>query len=407
MTQSTLFPSETLLSLGKLITRATAASLLRKAVGSKCGDKTVLRAVLTQKRIGGRDMLQLETFTADNKAYHKNFDPTADADALMCALAPFRQINLLCTVGECEYRRSSSGNEVLIGGEKLAGKLDAALSAPENTVPTMEISGNDRKKQYILSGNEPFLQYLGVSDKNGRVYDKKQAKFRQINRFLEELRDIIPALPAEGTLCVCDLCCGKSYLSFAIYHYLTAILGREVHMTGMDLKEDVIRFCEQTARALHYDGLHFLCGDIAACRPTEKVHLVVSLHACDTATDLVLGHAVSWQADVILSTPCCHHAMYQNIHCASLDFITDYGILKQKLCDAATDALRLKWLEANGYNVSALELIDPEDTPKNVLLRAVRQKKLDPNGRGAARARAEYAAAYTFLTGKEPPEGLL
>ena len=382
-----------LTALGELILLSQSRALLRKVIYSKPADRAVKRAVLSPRAIGGKTVLQLETFTADNKALHRNLDPSdsADAAALAEIAAGYGQVNLITTAGEAELRRAKSGKETLIGGDK----LKRAIEAGDGIAVSAE--GNNKEKQHILSGNEPFLKYLDVSDRNGRIHDKKQAKFRQINRFLEQVRDILPYLPAEGTIRVCDLCCGKSYLSFAVYHYLTEVLGRKVVMTGMDLKKDVIEYCNETAQALYFDGLTFYCGDITAYEIPEKVHLVVSLHACDTATDMVLEKAVAWNADVILSTPCCHHALNKALNCPELAFISQYSMLRQKLCDAATDALRLKLLEANGYETAALELIDPEDTPKNILLRAVRSKKFDPGRKAAQKAMAEYEAAKAFL----------
>lgn len=260
---------------------------------------------------------------------------------------------------------------------------------------------NDRQKQHILSGREPFLRELGVSDANGRVYDKKQSKFRQINRFLELLRDVEDRLPADGVLRVCDLCCGKSYLSFAVYHYLTAVKGREVVMECVDLKRDVIEDCAAVAARLGMGGLRFLCGDVAAfeLEGGAHVHLVVSLHACDTATDLVLGKAMAWQSEVILSTPCCHHELNHTLDCPELACIAAHSMLRQKLCDAATDAMRLLLLEAHGYAATALELIDPEETPKNVMLRAVRKGNV--SAAATEQARAAYADAVRFFIRSE------
>ena len=379
-------------ALLSLILLAPSHSVLRKAIFSKPTDKTVKRATLSPRLIGRRTVLQMEIFTTDNKALHRNIEPSEEGLAPLSELATvYGQINLITTAGEAEFRRSKSGKDILLGGDKLRRAIEAGNGT------AVRAEGNNKEKQHILSGSEPFLKYLDVSDRNGRIHDKKQAKFRQINRFLEQVRDIIPYLPQEGVIRVCDLCCGKSYLSFAVYHYLTVTLGRQVEMTGMDLKADVIDYCNETARALHFDGLSFLCGDISAYEIPEKVHLVVSLHACDTATDMVLEKAMAWHADVILSTPCCHHALNRTLNCPELSFIAEYGMLRQKLCDAATDALRLKLLEANGYETAALELIDPEDTPKNVLLRAIRSRKFDPGNMAAKKAMAEYEAARAFL----------
>lgn len=387
--------------LVRLIRRSAEMSLMKKAVFSKPEDHGIKRAVLTPRCISGAVCFQLETFYTDNKARHKNF-PLDGTDELLDTVSGYAQVNLITGVGECEYRLSRSKNSVLIGGAKLERTLftardDIGISA----IPRISPISNNKVKKHILSGDEPFLKLLEVSDSNGRVYDKKQAKFRQINRFLELIRDVEPHLP-DGKLRICDLCCGKSYLSFAVYHYFAVIRGREVDMTGVDLKSDVITYCNSVAQRLGFDGLHFLCGDVSLYDSDEHVDMVISLHACDTATDVVIGKAIEWQADVILSTPCCHHEMNRIIDCESLSFITDHSMLRQKLCDAATDALRLKLMEANGYAVSALELIDPEETPKNIMLRGIRRRDLDRKSVRARRLLEEYAAAYRFLTGKSP-----
>ena len=170
-------------------------------------------------------------------------------------------------------------------------------------------------------------------------------------------------------------------------------------MTGVDLKPDVIAYCSEVAERLGMTGLHFICGDIAKFEAEKRPDLVVSLHACDTATDLVLEKATAWQARVILSTPCCHHELNHTLNCKALSFVAEHAMLRQKLCDAATDALRLKLLEAKGYRVAALELIDPDDTPKNIMLRAIRRPDADKETKDKARAMAEYEAARRFLLG--------
>ena len=381
------------LNAAGLILSAFAKEAFLKAVFSKPADASLIRTVLTPRKIGDRVVLQAETFHADHKATHENITP-GTADRREDLAAAHRQINLFTTVGDCEIRRSTGGKVTLIGGEKLLRALESP--AP----PRVSVASNNREKAHILSGSEPFLAALGISEKSGRVKDKKQAKFRQINRFLELIRDCLPALPAEGTLRVCDLCCGKSYLSFATYHYFANILGRTVEMTGVDLKPDVTASCDKVARDLGFKGLSFQCGDVSRFDPGSHVHLVLSLHACDIATDLVLSNAVRWKADVILSTPCCHHELNHTLRCPELSFVSDYSMLRQKFCDAATDALRLKFLEASGYRVAALELIDPEETPKNILLRGVRRPDFDPSSPAAAGARDAYLAAKRFLVGE-------
>lgn len=381
--------------LCEIIASAAVSGQLKKAVLSKCRDAGTVRITLTARTIGGKLCLQAESLHTDNKAKHQNLSPD-DKGALCALLSGAAQINVLTALGDCEYRTAKSGKVTLMGGDALLRKLQDA--EPRALPITM---ANNREKQYILSGNEPFLIELEVSDKNGRVHDKKRAKFRQINRFLELVRDIEDKLPATGTLRICDLCCGKSYLSFAVYHYFSVIKGRDVHMTGVDLKPDVVAFCSETAAALGFDGLEFLHGDVGKYDTPEHVHLVISLHACDIATDLVLSRALAWQADVILSTPCCHHALSPALDCPSLAFISKHSMLRQKLCDAATDALRLKILEAHGYSTAALELIDPEETPKNIMLRGIRKKNPDPALMQAAKDEAEHIRQ--FLLGDATP----
>ncbi len=378
--------------MAEAVALAAETSTLKKAVLSKPYADRLLRAVLTLRRVGKQVMIQAETFTADNKARHQNI-AIEDAETLARLMEDYRQVNLITTGGECELRRSKSGKTTLLGVEKL---MNALRSGQQDRVA---VADNNRKKAYILKGDEPFLRYLDVSDEKGRVHDKKQSKFRQINRFLELIRDCISVLPEEGPLCICDLCCGKSHLSFAVYHYFANILGREVHMQGVDLKPDVVEHCNRTARDLHFDGLDFFCMDVAEFQAREPVHMVISLHACDFATDLVLGKALEWRADLILSTPCCHHEMNHMLSCSELDFIARHSMLRQKLCDAATDALRLLHLEAEGYAVEALELIDPEETPKNVMLRAKRKRSFDTSSPAAEALREEYRRVRAFLVG--------
>lgn len=379
----------------------TAANLqrLKKAVLSKPQEKSLQKAVLTLRKTNRASVLQVEFFHKDNKVTHKNIEFNEATPSALVALAEgFLQFNLICSDGECEYKCSASGKTVLLGADKLERKLLATQTTAENAVsPT----ANNREKQYILSGSEPFLKHLGVSDGNGRVYDRKQAKFRQINRFLELIRDVEDKLP-KNEIRICDLCCGKSYLSFAVYHYFANVKNFRVSMTGVDLKPDVVAHCNQVANALGFDGLEFLCGDIREYDSPTPPSLVISLHACDIATDLVLDKAVSWNTDVILSTPCCHHELNHHIDCPTLGFITEYSMLRQKLCDAATDALRLCKLETFGYTTTALELIDPEETPKNIMLRAIRKKNFNPNSDEAKLARERYRTAKEFLCGVAP-----
>ena len=373
-----------------LILLASEKQVLKKAVFSKPSDKTILKMVLTLREIGSKPVLQAEYFHKDNKATHKNIALSDAKDTLLSIADTFSQINLISIAGDCEYKVSKSGSSVIIGGDKLRRAISS------DTAKTVEISKNNIEKKHILSGSDPFLKLLGISDANGRIYDKKQLKFRQINRFVEMIRDVEAHLPKDE-ITICDLCCGKSYLSFAVYHYFANVLNYKVRMTGVDLKPDVVKYCNEVAQQLGFDGLSFVCGDINdfVCEPTPD--LVVSLHACDTATDIVIDKAMKWGAKVILSTPCCHHELNHTLNCPTLSFIAEHSMLRQKFCDAATDALRLKLLEANGYRTAALELV--EDAPKNRMLRAIKMNGWNENSRAAQRAREEYKKAKDFLLG--------
>ena len=377
-------PTNSQEKLSSLLFTAAKKGFLKKAVFSKCSDKETLRATATLFEKSGETKIQIEYFKKDGKALHKNI--SIGDESIFEIISGFSQINLIGDGADAEYRKSKSGSETVIGDKKFA-------SAVENYGKKIEIKAHNRAKEYAFDGSEPFLFELGVSDKNGRVYDKKQAKFRQINRFTEHIADIYKHLPADGVLNILDLCCGKSYLSFAVYHYLTVTMNRKVNMVGIDLKKDVIDFCAKTAENLGYDGLKFYAMNIDDYNYTTPVHLVVSLHACDIATDIVLTKAIELGAKVILSTPCCQKELLQNLDTDAFEFVTKYPMLKKKLCDALTDAMRLERLSASGYDATALELTDPDDTPKNILLRAI--KKND----GSVAAKENYQKLCESLVG--------
>ncbi len=384
-----------------LIALAAERRALRRIVFSKPKDPA------DAMRVGGRlcakgdgVVLALESTHAAGKVSHRNITESEIPAALLPLCEAYDRINLLTSAGDAELCRSKRGKVTLIGVHALAQKLSGAT-------PVGALESLDRRKKHLLSGDEPFLFALGICDKNRRIHDKKQAKFRQINRFLEHLRDIYPCLPQKGTLTVYDLCCGKSYLSFAVYHYLSVTMGRRVSMLGIDLKADVIDYCNEVARASGFDGMRFIADDIRNTPQDVSPDLVISLHACDVATDLVLSHAAHLGARVILSTPCCHRYLKDRIDCAPLAFVTRQGQLSQKLCESLTDGLRSLYLASMGYSVTATELTDPDDTPKNTLLRAVRDPHFDPAGAVAERRRADYHAALRFLLGDAGAEAYL
>ena len=313
----------------------------------------------------------------------------------------YLQADLSTPVGDAVLLRSKKGTETLRGEANLRRALD------ENGAPLFStVTQLDREPKRILKGDEPFLFALGVSDERGRVHDKRQPKFRQINRFLELVSDIYAELPTgDAPLLVYDLCCGKSYLSFALYHYLTAVKGRRVEMLCVDLKADVIAFCRGVARDAGFlagedgCGMVFRAMDIRLLPRDRRPDLVVSLHACDVATDVVLDAAAALKAKVILSTPCCHRYLDRKIKSPELAFVVRHPKLRGKLAEALTDALRCLRLEAAGYEVTAAELVDPDDTPKNTVLRAILRE--DPNKMKTAAENYEAAKKFVLAGGAD------
>ncbi len=379
------------------VQRSALAGTLVNVVLHGPSDGDVLKVKGTLKGIGGRRVLQMEKHCTEGRVAQENIPTDGIAEALLREYTAFRKGDLNDKNGSAAFMTSAKGKETLL----LKGQLrNPDYGAAEIPVSEAEADGNDKAKNRLLTGSEPFLRALDIADGNGRIHDKKQAKFRQICRFTEYIKEAAESLPGcgeGGELYVCDLCCGKSYLSFAAYYCLTELLGFRVTMACVDLKKSVIEHCSAVGTACGFDGMTFLCMDINDFVPTTPPDMVISLHACDTATDVVLDFAARHGARVILSTPCCHHEMKKHLNCAPLDFIACRPVLKQKLCDAATDALRLLKLEMEGYRVDATEFIDPEDTPKNVMLRAHKRKHFSEADRAAKTE--EYRSVYRFLYG--------
>lgn len=246
-------------------------------------------------------------------------------------------------------------------------------------VETQNLEHN-RKKQYIIEEGTavPFMIDLGVMTESGKIIRTRYDKYRQINRFLEFIEDILPELPTDRTVHIIDFGCGKSYLTFAMYYYLKVLKHYDIRITGLDLKQKVIEDCQALADQYGYDGLQFLCGDIADYNGTDEVDMVVTLHACDTATDYALYKAVKWHASVILSVPCCQHELNRKMQCETLSGAFQYGLIKERTAALMTDAMRGQLLEMKGYKTQLLEFIDMEHTPKNILIRGVKSKGLLP-----------------------------
>ena len=376
-----------------LVKRSFEKETLKKLVFSRPDGSEVSKISGRLVAHRGKRLLAMEYSLPGNTVSHKNLGEDILESELLTLIKSYRQVNLITQIGDAEYKRSKEGKEVILGGDNLKRKLEGISPAFESAIEAL-----DKKKNYILSGNEEFLKRLGISSSDGRVHDKKQGKYRQINRFLEHIENIYPKLPEKGEIRIYDLCCGKSYLSFAVYYYLTAVKGRQVYLYGADLKRDVIIWCEGLARELGYSGMHFEVCDILKIAPDEKPDMVISLHACDIATDIVLDTAMRLDAKISLSTPCCHKYLNGKVVAEELKFVTDYPHISNKLCEAITDALRLARLKAGGYNVSALELTDPENTPKNTLIKAVKSSKMSEKER--QKHENEYRSMLSFVLGE-------
>lgn len=303
---------------------------------------------------------QMESFTK-KQAFHKNLEKEAMMEEISACLQKYKQVQML-TKTETIHGLISKKGKVTIKKKKIGGR--------------QKTLSHNRKKQYILQEGKPvgFLIDLGVMTKEGKIVRTKYDKFRQINRFLEFIEDILPELPKDREITIIDFGCGKSYLTFAMYHYLKVLKNYDIRIIGLDLKEDVIAYCNKLRTKYGYDKLDFYVGNIEHFNGVDQVDMVVTLHACDTATDFALHKAVTWKAGVILSVPCCQHELNWQIHNETLAPILDYGLLKERMAALATDGLRAKLLEMEGYKTQILEFIDMEHTPKNILIRAVKRE---------------------------------
>lgn len=308
------------------------------------------------------------------QAFHHNFAKDECLKWLQVRLEEFKQTFL--------YTKSADYHILL--GKK--GNLTLLKKPPTKTLRQLV---HNRKKEYLLHEGEPipFLIRLGVMNSEGKIYVAKQDKFRQINRFLEMIDDVLPYFDPSHPLRIIDFGCGKAYLTFALYHFLKVAKGYPVHMVGIDLKADVIQYCQDLSKELGYqDSLQFVRDEIDHYQAKEGVDLVISLHACDTATDAALEKAIRWQAKVILSVPCCQHELMPQIHQELLRPLLKHGILKERFAALTTDAARAQLLEVLGYQTQILEFIEVEHTPKNLLIRAFKRLQPDEHRKAAWQA---------------------
>lgn len=312
--------------------------------------------------IKNENVIQFEKFT-DKQAFHENYTYAEAADEIVNLIVhQYRNINIFTEDADYQLMVSKKGSVKVIEKE-----------------PTKQqkIEDHNKKKQYIINENEPcdFLIQLGVMNKSGQVYTKKYDKFKQINKFLEIVDDSLKGQKLEDDFMIIDFGCGKAYLTFALYYYFYFIRKIKVKIIGLDLKDEVIEFCNETAKKLEYENLDFIYGDIRDFEYKSNVDMIVTLHACDTATDAALVKAIRWNTDIILSVPCCQHEFYNKIDNLALEPMLKHGLIKERVSSLVTDSLRSLFLETKGYKVQLMEFIAMEHTPKNILIRAVKTNK--------------------------------
>lgn len=344
----------------------------------------------------GNICYQEESFT-NNQAFHKNITEEELISNIDDYAKDFKQIEI----------KSAKNDYICLVSKKLKVNVKVKKNMTTDESVNMDSFSHNRTKKYVLPQNKPvdFLVELGVMTAEGKVKDKKYDKFRQINRFLEFVEDIADKLPDDREITILDFGCGKSYLTFAIYYYLHEMKKMDVRIIGLDLKKDVIEKCNRLKEKLNYEKLTFLNGDIADYNELSKVDMVVTLHACDTATDYALAKAVAWNAKVILSVPCCQHELNKQIKCETLQPVLKYGLLKERMSALFTDGLRASLLEQQGYNVQILEFIDMEHTPKNILIRAVKNSK--KNNKDNEKMTKSYMNCRNFINGELTLEKLI
>jgi len=303
------------------------------------------------------------TETRGAQVFHENYKKELLVDKIIKYLEnDFKQMELTSTTMQATVLISKKG-KVTIKKKKIQSEKKIDMS-------------HNKAKKYILQEGTlvSFLVDLGVQTKEGKIVRSNYDKYRQINRYLEFIADIMPILPTDRTINIIDFGCGKSYLTFALYYYMKILCKRDIQVIGLDLKEKVIEDCNALAVRYGYDKLKFVTGDVSTYTGEGQVDMVVTLHACDTATDYALEKAVSWGAKVIFSVPCCQHEVNAQIENEKLQPLLKYGLIKERMSALITDAIRANLLEEQGYQVQVMEFIDMEHTPKNILIRAVKEK---------------------------------
>ena len=326
-------------------------------------ESEVRRIVIQQFQGKQKRQYQIEKFT-DKQAFHISIEET-DLYASIQTYFGNAYCQIAAWTKDWEYQGKISKKGKLLHNRR------------RNTQDAVILQGVNKKKQYCIPEGTviPPLVDMGIFTKDGKVVHAKYDKYKQINRFLELVEDVLKEFPESGEqpISIIDFGCGKSYLTFLLYYYLVEMCHRNVKITGLDLKPTVIEHCRETAQKYHYKNMKFELGDIQGYRTTEPVDMVITLHACDTATDYALYHAIQWNAKVILSVPCCQHEWNQQMKKDALPILSRYGIIKERTAALMTDAVRGNLLEASGYHTQVMEFVDMEHSPKNLLIRAVKR----------------------------------
>ena len=312
----------------------------------------------------------------DKKTTHENIEAVETINKLVEDFLNFKQMVIFAKSNDYQVLKNKKGIKVI---KNKASKKQGELL-------------HNRKKNYIIPEDEPckFLEILGVMNEKGKVFKDKYDKFRQINKYLEFIRDIKDELNKKKKIRIVDFGSGKAYLTFALYYYINEVLGVEAEITGIDLKKDVVEFCNDTAKKLEYKNLKFLWGDIKTFTEFEGIDMIVTLHACDIATDMAIAHGIKWKSRIIMVVPCCQHEIFTQIKNESMSPLLKHGILKERISSLVTDAARGNLLEVVGYNVQFVEFIDMEHTPKNIMIRAIY------NGQKNEKALVEYMRYKEF-----------
>ncbi len=348
--------------LKKIIDDIFIDEIIKVVISNKANKEYEYKKINIQKKENkGKDYYQIEKFT-DKQVFHENIDIEE---------ANISVLNLM----ENNFKQLTAWSKEVTYDIKISKKGKIHLSKKRSNNVVVEKMSHDKEKNYILKEGmiiEPLID-LGVFSKEGKIINSKYDKYKQINRFIEIIDDEVKKKDYKE-LTIIDFGCGKSYLTFVLYYYFVYIKHIKVKMIGLDLKEDVIKKCNEIASSYNYTDLHFELGDINGFKYTNEVDMVITLHACDTATDYALYNAIKWNAKMIFSVPCCQHELNSQMHTENLSILTRYGIIKERVAALMTDSIRANLLEAVGYKTQLLEFIDIAHSPKNILIRSTKSK---------------------------------